>query len=606
LDIERRSGLYILGRPRTGKTTLIKQIIYQDMKHNHGVFFLDPHGDAIDDLLKHIPIHRKQDVIVLDPTHETDAFGINLLKCEDKTSRSQRRDAYTKTYTVFKKLFADEKGAWGPWMQQALQFTLYAFIENPGYTLAEVPLFLDPKQEELREEIVGNTTENWEAANFWRTEISLPEREQRDRGSALLTRVNTLLGQPDVRDIIGQNKTTLDFSKIIEQRKILFVKISANLPSDIKAFIGTIIISELIHAVRNRYKIPERERHQFCIFVDEVQHFVGVEDFDVLFTEAGKYGIATTIAHQERYGQLGDNEAILGATDAAGNKVFFRLSVEDATEKAAEFSEKPPTKTDRERLLTISQKPVEDILNGHANPQVMAFASEYLRSLTNRFEDAKEAMEGERIKRQALVDAATSARDDAQYERADYRSLSQRSNIQSAIGRAEQLMKAAQERNNNLLTLFESTQELRQVMRSLDSFLTAIMEGSLAKGQEAYVRSLLEIVAVFYPIPEPLALYAALEYGDSSTSRSIPFAFARAIRLLSSEATAIEKRLVQEHADQTGREDAAFHTQQQEKFRRGFAAYLSVKDKIKQGRVDSVRQELSQWKFDFSGFPVHS
>src|SRR2546421_5917395 len=82
-DIERRSGLYILGRPRTGKTTLLKRIIYQDMINNHGVFFLDPHGDAIDDLLTHIPLHRKQDVIVLDPTHETHAFGINLLKCED-------------------------------------------------------------------------------------------------------------------------------------------------------------------------------------------------------------------------------------------------------------------------------------------------------------------------------------------------------------------------------------------------------------------------------------------------------------------------------------------------------------------------------------------
>src|SRR5438046_1691338 len=127
-DIERRSGLYILGRPRTGKTTLIKRIIEQDMSHNHGVFFLDPHGYAIDYLLKRIQSHSQHYVIARDPTDEDYAFGINLLECKDITRRDKRREAYAKTYNVFKKLFADESGDWGPWMQQAFQFTLHAFI----------------------------------------------------------------------------------------------------------------------------------------------------------------------------------------------------------------------------------------------------------------------------------------------------------------------------------------------------------------------------------------------------------------------------------------------------------------------------------------------
>ena len=149
-DIERRSGLYILGRPRTGKTTLIESIIEQDIEHGHGVFFLDPHGDAIEDLKKRIPSKRQHEVVVLDPTDETHAFGINLLACKDITSRGERRDTYTKAYNVFKKLFADESGTWGPWMQQALEFTLHAFIENQECTLAEVPLFLDPKEKAFR------------------------------------------------------------------------------------------------------------------------------------------------------------------------------------------------------------------------------------------------------------------------------------------------------------------------------------------------------------------------------------------------------------------------------------------------------------------------
>src|SRR5687768_38144 len=93
-DIERRSGLYILGRPRSGKTTLIKNILVQDIANGHGVFFLDPHGDAIEDLQQRIPADRRDDVIVLDPTDETYAYGINLLACSDPRSLRQREDTF--------------------------------------------------------------------------------------------------------------------------------------------------------------------------------------------------------------------------------------------------------------------------------------------------------------------------------------------------------------------------------------------------------------------------------------------------------------------------------------------------------------------------------
>ena len=98
-DLERRSGLYILGRPRTGKTTLMKNILLQDIENRHGVFFLDPHGDAIEDLQKRIPARRQGDVIILDPTDSEFGFGMNLLACADITRLGEREKTFDQAIT---------------------------------------------------------------------------------------------------------------------------------------------------------------------------------------------------------------------------------------------------------------------------------------------------------------------------------------------------------------------------------------------------------------------------------------------------------------------------------------------------------------------------
>src|SRR5437763_2233239 len=93
-DLDRRSGLYVLGIQNSGKTTLLKNLIFQDILNGHGVFFLDPHGDAIDDLLAKIPQHRAKDVYVLDPTDDTYAFGMNLFSCLNPDSLRERSASY--------------------------------------------------------------------------------------------------------------------------------------------------------------------------------------------------------------------------------------------------------------------------------------------------------------------------------------------------------------------------------------------------------------------------------------------------------------------------------------------------------------------------------
>jgi len=134
-DIERRSGLYILGKPGMGKSALMVNLMIQDIENEHGVFFLDPHEDAITDLLHRGPY---SDLFVcahlFNPQDETYSFGINLLACRDVNSLTARTDTYTRAYNVFYKLWENN---WGPWLQLILQNTLWAFIENQEYTLAQ-------------------------------------------------------------------------------------------------------------------------------------------------------------------------------------------------------------------------------------------------------------------------------------------------------------------------------------------------------------------------------------------------------------------------------------------------------------------------------------
>ena len=374
-DIARRSGLYILGEPGTGKSVLMTQLALQDIEHGHGVFFLDPHGDAIEDILARC--NRHESIIMLDPEDEAHSFGINPLLCKNLDSFEKLGVAYHRTYNVFDKIWKNVAEA--VWLQKIIEFAIYVFIENPGYTLAEVPLFL--KDAEFRELLLRNVKHNPEAVNFWQRDYRYSHAE------AALTRIYTLLGHPIVNHIISQPKTTIDFAEIMEKRLVVLAKVPSYHSADVKKFIGTILVSELVYAAQNR--TPDK-RHQFCIFVDEVQNYTGDKDFDVLFTEARKYGIATTIAHQERFGQFAENEKMTGATAAAGNKVYFALSVKDSQELAPEFAKAPSTELRQEREMVISPEPLAAFLKqGHKNPEIYNFVVDYIEKIKEEIEDIK-------------------------------------------------------------------------------------------------------------------------------------------------------------------------------------------------------------------------
>jgi hypothetical protein len=373
-DVMARSGLYILGKPGMGKSALMVNLAKQYIENEKGLFFLDPHGDAIDDFLKITTFPNKNGVYLIDFNSQY-SFGINLLHCSNPTDLTAVMDTYTGAYNVFYKLWEDE---WGPWLQLILQNVLWVFIENQEFTLAEIPMFLNPVYEDFRNYLLSTVKLNSACVDFWKHEfLARRERDQQARVDAALTRVNTLLTHRYVRDIIGQKETTIDFKKVVHTVQTLLIKLSANLAEDIKKFIGTVLVSELLHAVRNRNELF-RTFH-YCIFVDEFQNFATSDDFRAVITEGRKFGVSTVLAHQERYGQFADQQKLMGATLAAANKVFFQLTVKDAGELAPEITDVvKETEKRREAQLLPSPHAVEDVWDrGHPNQYATVIRNKY-------------------------------------------------------------------------------------------------------------------------------------------------------------------------------------------------------------------------------------
>lgn len=219
-DIERRSGLYVLGKSGMGKSSLLVNILLSDITSGYGVFFIDPHGDAIRDLDQRL----QYSPIILDPQHEDTVFGINLLACKNIQSFSDRTNTYIRAYNIFHKLWKEQ---WGPWMQLIMQHALYVFIENQDYTLAELPLFL--RNPEFRTYLLHNVTYAMDSVDFWRYEY------QEKQSEAVRTRINTFLGHPHVKHIVGQQATSINFQEIMGTGQVVCVRLLAGLPEDIKS-----------------------------------------------------------------------------------------------------------------------------------------------------------------------------------------------------------------------------------------------------------------------------------------------------------------------------------------------------------------------------------
>ncbi len=365
---DRTQGLYVFGVNGTGKTTLLVNLIIQDIKAGCGLSFFDSHGDAIKDILTRIPPDREKDIILLNPLHTAMPFGLNPFSCDDRSSDEKVALTSGLVMHVFEKIFG--VGPETPRLADVLRNVTITLIEN-NLTMAEIPMLL--LDTSFRSRVVRNVS-NENVKLWWQVYNNLRPTEQIEWVSSTLNKVNAFITNPLIARIISQTKSTIDMTRVMDENKILLVELDPRL-EDISTLIGTTIIAKILEAAYSRRDTPSQDRELFALYLDEA-HRYETEDLTTLLAEARKYGIATTLAHQFR-GQI--SERMKGATLNVSNYIIFRIASEDV-EVAGIFDTTPQVEVvSREEILVPRKSVLTHLLiSGHQSSIVMEFTEKYI------------------------------------------------------------------------------------------------------------------------------------------------------------------------------------------------------------------------------------
>ena len=345
---DRRKHFYILGKTGTGKTTLLTNMILQDIYNGLGVCFIDPHGDSSEYILDRIPPHRHKDVIYFNPADIEYPIGLNILE-------SQRGEAgflITSTLiAVFNKIW---QGTWSSRMEYILSNTLLTLLENEGNTLLGVVKILT--DEKYRRKIVARVNDPL-VKNFWQLEFAkFNEKYRQEAVAPILNKIGQFFSNEVIRNILGQSKSTIDFRDIMDNKKILIANLSkGRLGEENSDLLGSLLISKLQIATMSRVDTPENQRQDFYVYVDEFQNFT-TDSFAGILSEARKYRLNLILAHQYiaqlvESGTVKVKNAIFGNV---GTIIAFRLGSSDAKEITNEFSQV----IDADKLMNLQRSKV--------------------------------------------------------------------------------------------------------------------------------------------------------------------------------------------------------------------------------------------------------
>jgi hypothetical protein len=366
----RRQGLSMIGVNGTGKSTLMANLIAQDMEQGLGLCLLDPQGDLTNDVLAHVPEYRVQDVILLDLKDTEYPFGLNIFSCPAPDDVEQVALTASCVMHVFEKVWHVDTHT--PLLAQVLQNVAFTLIENPGTTFNEIPLML--QDQTTREKFVGNVT-NSQVRQFWQSYNERTAHDQMTHISSTLRKVDTLLNQSCIANIVGQSITTLDFRTIMDERKILLVQLDPS-SEDVSSLVGAVILGQLLNTALSRKDLSEFQRKQFNVYTDEYEKFA-TEHLVPLLSEARHFGIATTVAYQ-CLEQL--DEKNRRASVNAANVVVFRVIEQDAEELVKVFDATPSRVVLREMTRRVpTSNAVKYLLKyGHPDASVAEFTTRYL------------------------------------------------------------------------------------------------------------------------------------------------------------------------------------------------------------------------------------
>lgn len=325
-DDNRRRHLYMIGQTGSGKSVFLENIAFQDMCDGRGFAFIDPHGDAVEALLQRVPEDRIDDVIYFDPSDIEHPVGMNMFEF---TNPDQKDFIVQEGINMLQSLFdPTNQGFFGPRGQHMFRNAALLLMSDPeGATFIDIPqCFTDPEFVKSKLKYVTDRA----VYDYWTKEFPASQKSN-DAGEVITwftSKWGPFLANTTMRNILGQTKSGFNIREIMDNKKIFLVNLSKGKLGDLNSqLLGMIFVMKFQQAAMSRADIPEHERKDFCLFVDEFQNFA-TDSFESILSEARKYRLNLIVANQFMT-QLTDKirEAILGNV---GTILCGRLGVTDA------------------------------------------------------------------------------------------------------------------------------------------------------------------------------------------------------------------------------------------------------------------------------------
>ncbi|MBI4034103.1 MAG: type IV secretion system DNA-binding domain-containing protein [Candidatus Brennerbacteria bacterium] len=318
--VDRRRHVYVIGKSGVGKSKMLELFVRQDIAYGHGLCLIDPHGDVIEAILEFIPEERIEDVVIIDPSDREHPVSFNPLQNVDPEFKHQLTQGLIE---VMEKQFGAN---WTPRLEHVFRFTCLALLDYPHGTMRGMISMLTDRN--YRQKVVEYIEDDM-VKRFWAIEFAdWSEKFDTDAIIPLVNKLGQFLSDPMLRNIFGQKENKIDLEELMQQKKIILINLSkGKLGEENSSFFGSMFITKIKQAGMARAKLPERDRHDFYLYVDEF-HNVVTETFENLLSEARKYGLCMTVAHQY-VGQLVERVrlAVLGNV---GTIIVFRIGGSDA------------------------------------------------------------------------------------------------------------------------------------------------------------------------------------------------------------------------------------------------------------------------------------
>ena len=324
---DRRLHFYAIGKTGTGKSTMLENMIIDDILEGRGVAVVDPHGDLIEHVLDFIPEKRIQDVVYFAPADREFPIGFNILETVDEDLRGIVASGVV---GIFKKIFGE---SWGPRLEYILRNAVLSLLDYPEATMLGITKVLVDKV--YRKKVVDNVKDPV-IKDFWVNEFEQYDNKFRTEAVApIQNKVGQFLSSSTIRNIVGQPKSTIDLSEIMDNKRILLVDLAVGkVGEDVSALLGAMMITKIQLSAMQRANIPEEQRQDFYLYVDEFQNFA-TESFATILSEARKYRLSLIMTNQY-IAQMPEvvRDAVFGNI---GTLTSFRVGATDAAFLVKEF-----------------------------------------------------------------------------------------------------------------------------------------------------------------------------------------------------------------------------------------------------------------------------